>query len=284
MGAMVAPADPLTDISGLFAIERRALLELLTELDGADWHKPTPCPEWSVLGLCTHLVGDDFSLLSRHRDGFHGTPSPKQLTAPQFIEWLDELQVEWVRAARRLSPRLVVELLRWVAAQLAEVFRLQDPRQRTARVSWAGPDPVPVWLDQVRELSEYWIHRQQLIHALGRPSELDPTLIGPILEGLRWAYPYRLAGVPARPGDAVSSEISGRYSATWHLVAGDGAWEFTPQPGPRCVARMSMSTEQAWRLLSNNLSNTEQERLDVSGHDVIVHALRQTRAIIGAPK
>jgi hypothetical protein len=42
---------------------------------------------------------------------------------------------------------------------------------RTAQVSWAGTSPVPVWLDQARELSERWIHRQQLLQALGRPSE-----------------------------------------------------------------------------------------------------------------
>jgi hypothetical protein len=36
----------------------------------------------------------------------------------------------------------------------------------TVSVSWAGPDPVPAWLDQARELSEYWIHRQQILQAL----------------------------------------------------------------------------------------------------------------------
>jgi hypothetical protein len=39
-------------------------------------------------------------------------------------------------------------------------------------VSWAGSGPVPAWLDQARELSEYWIHRQQLLQGLGRPSDL----------------------------------------------------------------------------------------------------------------
>jgi hypothetical protein len=75
------------------------------------------------------------------------------------VAWLDEMQAEWVGASRRLSPRLITDLLQWTGPQIAGTFRREDPRARTASVSWAGPGPVPAWLDQARELSEYWIHR-----------------------------------------------------------------------------------------------------------------------------
>src|SRR5690606_15528672 len=99
---------------------------------------------------------------------------------------------------------------------------LQDPTARTAHVSWAGPDPVPVWLDQVRELSEYWIHRQQILEALGRPPDLRADVLAPVLDGLRWAYPYRLeaADLPSvTPGDTVTIAVTGPVAVTWHLVA-----------------------------------------------------------------
>jgi hypothetical protein len=48
--------------------ERAALLTTLEGLDGEDWNRPTECPAWSVQGIATHLLGDDFSLLSRQRD------------------------------------------------------------------------------------------------------------------------------------------------------------------------------------------------------------------------
>ncbi len=280
---MPPPAEPPTDIASLFGLERTVLLELLTEVDNGQWQKPSPCPEWSVLGLCAHLVGSDFGLLSRHRDRYHGTPSPDRLTESQFIEWLDDLQAEWVRAARRLSPRLVVDLLSWTGPRVAEVFRRQDPRQRTARVSWAGPDLVPVWFDQVRELSEYWIHRQQLLEALDRPSDLEPTLAGPILEGLRWAYPFRLGAVRSHPGDTVSIEMMGPVTARWLLVADDTGWNFASRAEGRVVGTLSTTTEQLWRLLTNNLPTDEQEHLDLSGDNEIVDVLRRTRGIIGAP-
>ena len=162
-----------------------------------------------VLGLCCHLLGDDFGLLSRQRDGYHGTPSPAGPGEAEFVGWLDDLQAQRVRAARGISPRLVTELLDWTGPQVAEMLRRQDPRARTAQVSWAGTGPVPVWLDQARELSEQWIHRQQLLQALDRPSDLRPRPGRAGLEGLRWAYPYRLEQCSAVPGDTVTIAISG---------------------------------------------------------------------------
>ena len=64
------------DYAGLFAVERDRLTELLDGLQAADWERPSPCPGWTVLGLCCHLVGDDLGLLARNRDGYHGTPAP----------------------------------------------------------------------------------------------------------------------------------------------------------------------------------------------------------------
>lgn len=281
---MAPPAEPPGDVTNLFESERGCLLELLAAVSDDEWQLPTPCPAWTVLGLGCHLLGADFSLLSRHRDHHVGTPAPDGLTEAQFIAWLDELQIEWVRAARRVSPRLLVDLLAWTGPQVVEVLEQQDPRSRTAHVSWAGPEPVPVWLDQVRELSECWVHRQQLLQALGRPADLRPELIGPILDGLRWAYPYRLAAVPARPGDTVTVEIAGSVSLTWHLVAATADWDFAPQPGARRVADLSMTTDQAWRLLTNNVAADHRATLELSGDDRIADALLRTRAIVGAPK
>jgi hypothetical protein len=197
---------------------------------------------------------------------------------------LDELQLEWVRAARRLSPRLVVDLLAWSGPQLVELQASQDPRRRTATVTWAGPDPVPVWLDQVRELSEYWIHRQQLLQALGRPSDLRPETVRVLLDGLCWAYPYRLATVPAEDGDTVSIEVTGPVTATWLLVSDGTGWDFRPEPGPQLVARLAVTTEQAWRLLTNNLPAADQHQLEVSGRPEITAVLRSTRAVLGTPR
>ena len=78
----------------LFEAERARLLALLGSLDGGDWQRATPRPGWSVLGLTCHLLGDDLDFLARHRDRYDGTEAPPDQTEPEFIAWLDDLQME----------------------------------------------------------------------------------------------------------------------------------------------------------------------------------------------
>ncbi len=280
----VIPTEPEHDYAALFTVERDRLGKLLAGLSAEDWQRPSPCPGWSVLGLCCHLLGDDFGTLARHRDGHYGTPSPEGAAEGEFIAWLDDMQAEWVRASRRLSPRLVTELQRWTAPQGADTFRREDPQARIASVSWASPGPVPAWLDQARELSEYWIHRQQLLQGLGRPSDLRADVAGPVLDGLRWAYPYRLAQAQARPGDSVTITVTGPLTRGWHLVATGAGWQFDDEPGARIAATLTLSTDQAWRLLTNNLPADSRSALVASGDAAITDILLHTRTIVGAPK
>jgi uncharacterized protein (TIGR03083 family) len=280
----VIPDEPPAETAPLFTTERARLSELLAGLGPADWQRPSPCPGWTVLGLCAHLAGDDLSLLARHRDGYYGTPGPADPSEAEFVAWLDQLQAQWVEAARGMSPRVVTDLLSWSGPQVAETMRGQDPRARTASVWWAGKAPVPVWLDQVRELSEYWIHRQQLLQALGRPSDLRADLAGPVLDGLRYAYRFRLGKVRGQSGDTVTISVSGPAARTWFLVAAPSGWEFSDRPGKRGVAMMSMTTEQAWRLLTSNLPPGERSRIRTSGDPAVLEILRQTRGIIGIPR
>jgi uncharacterized protein (TIGR03083 family) len=283
-GRVPPPVDPPIEVAPLFAAERVKLIDLLGGLGKTDWHRPTPCPQWTVLGLACHLLGGDLGLLARRRDRHFGTPPPERATEDEFIAWLDDLQLEWVRAARRLSPRLVTELLAWTGPKVVETFQAEDPRLVAERVSWAGPQAAPVWLDQLRELSEYWIHRQQLLQALDRASDLDPALLGPILFALRWAYPYRLAGIAAADQDTVRITVEGPVNACWFLVATGNNWDFEAEPGLRTVATMSVTTDQAWRLLSNNLPHDALEDLNIAGDPGVVDVLRNTRAIIGHPR
>jgi uncharacterized protein (TIGR03083 family) len=278
------PAEPPCDFASLFLVERARLSELLASLGPADWDRPSPCPGWTVLGLSSHLVGDDLGFLARHRDGHFGTPGPDDASESEFVAWLDSLQDEWVRAARRLSPRIVADLLEWAGPQVAETMRGEDPRARTAGVSWAGTEQVPAWLNQARELSEYWIHRQQLLQAAGRPSDLRADLAGPVLDGLRWAYPFRLGQAAAQPGDSVTISVTGPVTVTWHLVATPAGWAYRDAPGTRVVATLEMTTEQAWRLLTNNLPAADRSSIAASGDETVLAILLQTRAIIGSPK
>jgi uncharacterized protein (TIGR03083 family) len=278
--------DAVDDAAALFGVERSRLLELLDELLPGDWARPSPCPGWSVLDLCGHLLGDDLGWLARQRDHHHGTVPPAGVEQVDggFARWLDDLQDQWVRAARRLGPRVVTDLLAWSGPQVIDTLAGQDPTRLEGSVSWAGPGPVPVWLDQLREVSEHWIHRQQLLQTLGRPSDLRVDLAGPVLDTLRWAYPHRLSAISRADGEVVTIRVRGPVERAWHLHAQEGKWRFGPHSRHRMLALMDLTTEQAWRLLTNNLAAEESVDLHTSGDESIIEALLQTRAIIGTPK
>jgi uncharacterized protein (TIGR03083 family) len=285
---MVPPSTSTHDYAALFKVERARLLDLLASLGAESWSRPTPCPAWTMHGLAAHLVGDDLSLLARYRDDHHGTVPPEGVDEAGFIAWIDDLQLEWVHAARRLSPRLVLDLLRWLGSQVAEVLAGQDLTPVTALVTWAGPEPVPVWLDQARDLSEYWIHRQQLLEALDRRADLRPDLAVPILDALRWALPYRLGALPARAGDAVAIEVDqpgGPLATTWTLLHDGSAWHFGGTGrGDWTRARLSMTADEAWRLLTGNLTPLARRKLRADGEPEVIDIVLATRAVIGAPE
>jgi uncharacterized protein (TIGR03083 family) len=277
-------ADPTREYAPLLTLERARLLNVLDALGIADWSRPTPCPGWSVLALATHLVGDDMSYLAWHRDGHRGTPAPDGLDEHGFIAWLDELQVEWVDAARRMSPRLVIDLLGWLGHAVAEAAAAQDPADVTAHVSWASATPVPMWLEQARELSERWIHRQQILQSLDRPADLRADLTGPVLDGLRWAYRYRLGPLRRPAGSRVAITVTGpEIETAWNLVSDGDDWQFSDTADLPLVADLRMTTDQAWRLLTNNLDERHGAPI-AAGDDEITEVLLRTRAIIGEPR
>ena len=283
--AVVVPSTPPHEFPPLFALERDRLLKMLRSLGPTDWRRPTPCPGWDVLGLCVHLLGGDLSLLSWQRDDHCGTIAPDGLDEPGFIGWLDALQVEWVHAARRLSPRIVVDLLAWTGDQLGSTVAARDTSARIASVSWAGTEPVPVWLDHGRELSERWIHRQQLRQALGHADDLRSDLLVPVLDTFRWAFPYRLDPIRRDAGATVTLTVSGLDDELkWSLVSDGDAWDFGAEDDDHTAAHLRLTTEQAWRLLTNNFDVTVHGEVACIGDPGLIDVLMRTRAIIGTPK
>jgi uncharacterized protein (TIGR03083 family) len=279
------PADPPFDIAGEIGRERGRLLTVLRSLDDEDWSLPTRCPGWSILDLAAHLIGDDLGYIAGHRDAHHGTEPPPGLGAERFITWLDELQDDWVRAARRLSPRLTIELLAWLDDRMVETIRADDSRAEDATVSWASDGLVPRWLDHGRELTERWIHHQQIADALGRPTEATGETLARVLDILRWAYPPGLEDIAAPEGAGVVIAVDGwGLSMVWTLVCSTAGWSFDPVDDAQVIARMTMTPEQAWRQLTNNLEPSIHGRPVLEGDPDACEALLRTRAIIGHPK
>jgi Mycothiol maleylpyruvate isomerase N-terminal domain len=104
----------------------RSLVALVGDLDAGAWRLPTAC-RWSVGDVAGHLLGVELANVSRRRDGHRVDPAPGE--APGA--WLAAFNDDWVRAARRLSPRVVAGML-----DLAGSSSRDDTRS-----SSSAPDP-----------------------------------------------------------------------------------------------------------------------------------------------
>jgi len=99
----------------LFEPLNAELLVLLRGLEPEDWQRPTSAGEWRVRNVVAHLLDGSLRRLSISRDG-HGLPPDRRIAGyDDLLRFLNDLNAEWVRALRRVSPALLVDLLASVA-------------------------------------------------------------------------------------------------------------------------------------------------------------------------
>lgn len=167
--------------------ERSTLSKLLEGLGPRQWAQATECPEYSVKGVATHVLGDDLSLLSRQRDQAENGLSflSSELPGSDFRTLLDTFNDRWVAAARFLSPNLLVELLNLTGEWTAEYYESVDPLTEGESVGLFGArqgESSLFWQAIAREYLERWIHHSQIRRALGLSSLSDRRFLVPGIE------------------------------------------------------------------------------------------------------
>jgi uncharacterized protein (TIGR03083 family) len=270
-------------VTQLFQPERASLLELLSSLGAEQWQAPTVCPGWSVKDVGLHLLGDDIGLLSRHRDGVAPADASRESGGFQELAaFLDRLNQTWIEAARRISPRLLCELLAFTGEATWRYLASLDPLAVEARVSWVGPDPVPNWLDVAREYTERWTHQQQIRDAVGVPGLKEPAFLGSVLATFVHALPRAFTGVSAPAGTAVEVAVGGPGGGCWVLTRTPDGWHLAAGTAAEPVARAELDAETAWRLWTKGIGPAAAEAgVSISGDRALGHRVLEAVAIIG---
>ena len=262
-GADMAPLGPI-HVVDLFPDERGHLLQLLSGLADEQWNTPTVCPGWTVKDVALHVLGVDVGVLSGSRDGFHdpsaSAPHGEALEWTQLVAVVNRLNDAWVRAARRISPRLLCELLACTGDAVSAYYRGRDPTAIGGPVSWAGPAPAPVWLDIAREYAERWVHQQQIRDALNQPGLTAPRYFAPVLATFVRALPHTLRDVTASPGTCLRLAISGAAGGTWMAMRTDDGWVLGQDCGTATDATVTIDQDVAWRLFTRGMARDEAVR------------------------
>ena len=246
------------EVLHLFPEERRLLLELLRSLSVEQWRLPTVCPGWSVGDIARHLLGDDLGRLSRVRDGFREDSQPKP--GEELVALVNRLNEQWVAALRRLSQDVVCDLLESTGDWTQAHFATLDLDAIGSPVSWAGPDPAPVWLDIAREYTERWHHQQQMRDAVHAPELSSRRIFAPVLSTFVFAMPWTYRSVVADDGAMVTLHITGEAGGDWTLRRDGQAWRLYIGAAEDPEARVTLDQRIAWRLFTKGIASSEAEQ------------------------
>lgn len=251
------PLEPILVVD-LFPEERTHLLALLASLSEAEWGRPTVCAGWSVKDIALHLLGDDVGLLSR-------TPAFRFPQSGGFADWaellafINQANEQWVQATRRITPALLQKLLELTGAEVSAFLQTVDLFAPGEAVSWAGPEPAPVWFDVAREYTERWLHQQHIRDAVDRPGLKDRRLFGPVLDAFVRALPHTYRAVPAEVGTTLVLEISGPAGGQWSLRREVERWQLYQGAAEPAEATVSLDQELAWRLFTKGVERSHAE-------------------------
>jgi uncharacterized protein (TIGR03083 family) len=266
------------DARPLFTQEQAALMTTLRGLAPADWAKEA-LPGWTVRDLAAHVLGDFYGRLARDRDGHQEGPTfaPGE-TLEAFIHRINQ---EWVDAQRRVSPAALTDTLDLLGGQVVRFFEATDPDAPSLGVSWAGVDPAPMWLDSARDFTEFWTHRQQLRHAIGRGTDPDPRPLSVVLDTFMRALPRTLREVTAPVGTQVQVRIDGPAGGTWTATATRDVWSLAEPDTERPAALIGLDSETAWRLCTRGIQpDTALARARIDGDRELAEAACQIVSIV----
>ncbi len=264
-------------VAHLFPQIEAKLIALLRSLSGDDWQKPTVCPGWSVKDVAAHLLDTNIRNLSMRRDGFCGEAPENAGTYDGLVKFLDRLNADWVRAARRIRPGVLIEWMEVTSRHVCDYFSKLDPIAKAVfPVSWAGESESLNWFDIAREYTERWHHQQQIRVAVAPPSSpvaaeiMTRELYFPVLDTFLRALPRTYASIAAPDGTAVKITVTGPAGASWFLLRGNSAWHLlAPSHSPSSsftsltsstsftssiAAEVSIPDSLAWLLFTSDLS------------------------------
>ncbi|HET6228441.1 MAG TPA: maleylpyruvate isomerase family mycothiol-dependent enzyme [Longimicrobiaceae bacterium] len=279
---MLQPVQP-TWLADRFPPLHDHLTALLRGLSAEQWDRPTVAGGWRVRDVAAHLLDVQARKLAVLRDDCTGDAPSRPIEGyADLVEHINEMNAEWVRVARRLSPVLLVDFIELAGRQLAEFVQTLDAHG-TARfaVAWAGEDASANWMDVGRDYTELWHHQQQIRNAVQVPGITSREWLHPVLDMSVRALPHAFRDVAGVPGESLEVQITGDPGGTWTLLRDTDRWTLYEgsNAAPSACARLSADT--AWRIFFNGIPPAEAaSRIELSGVARIGERLAHVRSVM----
>ena len=271
------------DTRALFRPVSGSLVTLLRSLSPGQWELPTVARGWAVRDVAAHLLDTTLRRLSFHRDGMSPPPPSRVINSErEFVEFINDLNAQWITAAKRLSPRVLTDLYERASGEAADWFEsIPFTAPALFPVSWAGEEASAGWFDIGREFTELWHHQQQIRMAVGADERGDPQALRAVIDIAVRGLPHAFRDVRAEPGSSVEVEVTGNSGGRWTLERQSESWTLWVGETSAPSARVRLDDQTAWRLLFNALPASEAAgRVHVEGRAELARPLLDARSVV----
>jgi uncharacterized protein (TIGR03083 family) len=258
------------------------LIDLLGSLTPGEWDLQTIAPLWKVRDVAAHLLDTVLRKLSMARDGCY--VETVDIRSPQeLIAFVNRLNREGVTVYRRLSPKVLIPMMREACEQSARFHESLDPFAPAAfAVSWAGETTSLNWFDTARELTERWHHQQQIRLATNRAGLMTPEVYRPVLECFVRGLPHAFRDVEASLGTLVVLKISGECRGRWFLSRSLTAWRLVEPSEREFACVVTIPQELAWRVFTKGIDcDSARSQIHIEGNPALGEKVLQMTAIVG---
>lgn len=278
------PLGPIYTAS-LFPPLHQQLIDLLGSRSPDDWHRETVCRGWSVKDIASHLLDTSLRTIALYRDGYVPPDKPQIRSYRELVDFLNQLNNDWVRATRRLSPAVLVD---WLdeAGRTADALLMALPPDEPALfpVAWAGQTESPNWFHIAREYTERWHHQQQIRLAVGQEAGiLSDALYQPVLDTFLRALPYAYRDTPAPVGTLLRFTIPGMAGGDWWLLRQEAQWTLVEQADQPPATTVSIDREYAWQLVTRNLPGPVRRSGGTAAAEAMSHVQMAGDEALGRP-
>ncbi len=241
----------------LFSLLDQKLIALLRALSPDDWNKPTIAKKWRVKDIAAHLLDGNFRVISMMRDQYFVPPDREIHSYTELVGFLNDLNADFVTAARRISPALLVQLLEITSREYEKQLSLLDPEADALfSVAWAGEKTSRNWFHIAREYTEKWHHQQQIREAVGIPGIMTRELFYPVMDTFMRGLPYTYRNTEADKNTVVHITIDTETGGDWFLLRTGTGWELTGKTSD-IHASLTLQPDTAWKLFTKGLPKEE---------------------------
>jgi hypothetical protein len=255
------------EVTHLFHKLDDKLLELLKSLTEEEWQMQTVAKLWKVKDVAAHLLDGNIRTLSLQRDRYFGDAKDGINSYVDLVNWLNQLNADWVKASKRISSRVMIMLHEFTGKPTSDYYTSVDlDAPAIFAVSWAGEEESKNWFHIAREYTEKWLHQQQIRDAVDKPGILTQEFFTPFLETILYALPLTFREVEASEGTCLQLSVKSGHLDSWFLTRAQSTWVLSRINHAVVHAHLTIEAHAAWKLFSKSWRpNDARPFIEISG-------------------